>query len=83
MDVASILVKMRQPVEDFSVEVRGERAEEHPKRYTSLEVVYHLKGDLDERRWSAPSSSPRSGTAPSRRRCGRRCPSPRGYVIER
>lgn len=48
MDVLSILQKMRQPVEAFSVEVSGERAEEHPKRYTSLEVVYRLKGDLDE-----------------------------------
>lgn len=50
MDVASILLKMRQPLEAFSVEVSGERAEEHPKRFTSLEVVYHLKGELDERK---------------------------------
>ena len=50
MDVASILVKMRQPLEAFSVEVSGERAEDHPKRFLSLEVVYHLKGDLDERK---------------------------------
>jgi putative redox protein len=48
MDVLSILVKMRQPVEAFSVEVSGERAEDHPKRFLSLEVVYHLKGALDE-----------------------------------
>ena len=50
MDVASILVKMRQPLEAFRVEVGGERAEDHPKRFLSLEVVYHLKGDLDERK---------------------------------
>ena len=48
MDVLSILKKMRQPVEEFRVEVSGERAEEHPKRYTSLEVAYHVKGDVDE-----------------------------------
>lgn len=48
MDVLSILRKMRQPVEAFSVAVNGERAEEHPKRFTSLEVVYRFKGDLDE-----------------------------------
>lgn len=48
MDVLSILQKMRQPVEAFSVEVGGAQAEDHPKRYTSLEVVYRLKGDLDE-----------------------------------
>jgi putative redox protein len=50
MDVASILVKMRQPLEGFRVEVSGERAEEHPKKFLSLEVVYHLRGDLDERK---------------------------------
>jgi putative redox protein len=50
MDVVSILVKMRQPLEAFRVEVRGEKAEEHPKRFTSLEVVYHLKGALDEQK---------------------------------
>lgn len=50
MDVASILVKMRQPLEAFSVEVGGERAEGHPKRFLSLEVVYRFKGDLDERK---------------------------------
>ena len=50
MDVVSILVKMRQPVEAFRVEVSGERAEEHPKRFTSLEVVYYLTGDLDEKK---------------------------------
>lgn len=50
MDVASILVKMRQPLEAFTVEVSGERAEEHPKRFTSLEVVYRFKGDLDEQK---------------------------------
>jgi putative redox protein len=50
MDVASILVKMRQPLEAFRVEVAGERAEDHPKRFLSLEVVYYLKGDLDERK---------------------------------
>jgi putative redox protein len=50
MDVASILVKMRQPLEAFSVEVSGERSEDHPRRFLSLEVVYHLKGDLDERK---------------------------------
>jgi putative redox protein len=50
MDVISILRKMRQPVEDFRIEVRGERAQEHPKKYTSIEVVYRFKGELDEGR---------------------------------
>jgi putative redox protein len=39
---------MRQPLEDPRVEVHGEKADEHPKRFFSLEVVYYLKGALGE-----------------------------------
>jgi putative redox protein len=49
MDVISILQKMRQPLEGLRVEVRGERADGHPKRFVSTEVVYYLKGALDEK----------------------------------
>jgi putative redox protein len=48
MDVVSILQKMRQPLEGLRVEVRGEKAEEHPKRFLSLEVVYFFSGAVDE-----------------------------------
>jgi putative redox protein len=44
MDVISILRKMRQDVTDYRVEVRGERAETHPKVYTSIEVVHVVTG---------------------------------------
>jgi putative redox protein len=50
MDVVSILQKMRQPLEGLRVEVHGEQADEHPKRFISLEVVYNLSGALDERK---------------------------------
>jgi len=50
MDVVSILQKMRQPLEEIRVEVRGEKAEEHPRRFLSLEIAYHLKGALDEKK---------------------------------
>jgi len=49
MDVISILQKMRQPLEGLRVEVRSERADGHPKRFVSTEVVYYLKGALDEK----------------------------------
>ena len=48
MDVATILRKMRQPLEAFRVEVRGTDREEDPQVWTDIEVVYHLTGDLDE-----------------------------------
>jgi putative redox protein len=50
MDVVAILQKMRQPLDGLRVEVHGEKADEHPKRFVSLEVVYYLKGALDEKK---------------------------------
>ena len=40
MDVISILKKMRQDVHEFSVEISGERADEHPKVYTETTITY-------------------------------------------
>jgi putative redox protein len=48
MDVVGVLRKMRQPLEALSVEVVGEKAEEFPQEYTSMEIVYHVKGDVSE-----------------------------------
>ena len=51
MDVISILKKMRQDVHDFSVEIAGVRAEEHPKVYTEATITYIVRGkNLDEER---------------------------------
>ena len=51
MDVISILKKMRQDVHDFSVEISGLRADEHPKVYTEATITYVVKGkNLDEER---------------------------------
>jgi putative redox protein len=41
-DVVSILAKMKFPVRALSVEVTGERRSEHPKRYTSIVLTYHV-----------------------------------------
>lgn len=44
MDVISILRKKRQPVTGYEVIVRGERAEEHPRVYTSIYVEHVVRG---------------------------------------
>jgi putative redox protein len=44
-DVASILEKMRQPVKQMRVRVRGKRAEAHPKVFTEIEVMFFVWGD--------------------------------------
>ena len=45
MDVLSILQKKRQHVTGFEVEVAGEHTDEHPKRYTAMELVYVVRGE--------------------------------------
>jgi putative redox protein len=44
MDVISILLKKRQEVTDFQVHVQAERAQEHPRVFTSITVEYQLRG---------------------------------------
>lgn len=48
-DVVSILAKKRQKLEALEIEVSGERAAEPPQVWTRLEIVYKLKGTLDEK----------------------------------
>lgn len=48
-DVVSLMPKMQVELESFSMELRGERAPEHPRRWTSLHFTVHLAGKgLDE-----------------------------------
>jgi putative redox protein len=46
MDVVSILKKKKASFTDLNVNISGEQAEEHPKRYTdiNIEFVVHGKG---------------------------------------
>lgn len=45
MDVIGILRKKRQRVTSYAIELVGQRVDEHPRRFTSIEVVHHLAGD--------------------------------------
>lgn len=44
MDVVSILRKQRQDLTGYAMSVRGERAEEHPKRFVTIEVEHTFTG---------------------------------------
>jgi len=48
-DVVEILKKKRQKLEALEVEVAGERAKEPPTVWTKLEIIYRLRGKLDEK----------------------------------
>lgn len=45
MDIISILAKMKESYVGFHVELSGERAEEHPHRFTRIYVDYYLTSD--------------------------------------
>lgn len=44
MDVISILQKKREQMTAFDVQVHAERAEKHPKVFTSVAVDFHVSG---------------------------------------
>jgi len=51
MDTISILRKMRQDVTHFSVEIKGlDKAEEHPKVWKKIEVLFHVQGEVDPKK---------------------------------
>ncbi len=50
MDVLSILKKMRKELESFEIKIEADRAENHPKVFTHIRLLYILKGkDLKEK----------------------------------
>ena len=48
-DVVDILRKKRQKLVALEVEVSGERAAEPPTVWVKLEIIYRLRGQLDEK----------------------------------
>jgi len=50
MDVISILKKKRVEVTDFEVSAEIERAEQHPKIFTKIQVVYKVTGKNIDRK---------------------------------
>jgi putative redox protein len=44
IDVADILAKRRTPPERLSIEVEGERRDEHPRRFTRIRATFHVNG---------------------------------------
>ena len=49
MDIVSILKKKKQNIKDYRVNVTGERAEDHPRVFTKISIIYEIKGEnIDE-----------------------------------
>lgn len=43
-DVISILLKKRQDVTDYKVEIEGERVDEHPRKFTKFHIHHIVSG---------------------------------------
>lgn len=50
VDVASILLKMKEPLAGLEVSAEYERAENHPRVYTRIHLKYTATGPLDPRK---------------------------------
>ncbi|WP_026905808.1 OsmC family protein [Paucisalibacillus globulus] len=48
IDIISILTKMRLNPTSFQMDISGDRADEHPKKFTKVNIHYALQGDLPE-----------------------------------
>ncbi|HYK71957.1 MAG TPA: OsmC family protein [Pseudoneobacillus sp.] len=48
IDIISILQKMRLQPTSFQMDVEGDRAADHPKRFTNIKIHYALEGELPE-----------------------------------
>ena len=44
VDVVLVMEKKRVNVTDFQINISGTRADEHPKRYTHIQIEYVLTG---------------------------------------
>jgi len=44
-DVASILIKMREPLRRFEIDLKAENAQEHPKVFTKIHITYKFWGE--------------------------------------
>ncbi len=44
VDVEIILKKMKVPVENIEIDIETERADNHPKVYTKIDMTYHFYG---------------------------------------
>ncbi len=45
LDIVSMAEKMRIDLKGFDIRIDAEVAEEHPKQYTSMKVIYEFEGD--------------------------------------
>ncbi|GGA81695.1 OsmC family protein [Ornithinibacillus halotolerans] len=48
IDIVSILTKMRHTPTSFQMNIAGDRADDHPKKFTKITIHYAIEGDIPE-----------------------------------
>ena len=82
MDVISILKKKRQEISDFQVTVETERADQHPKVFTSAVIEYHVAGkDIAENAVSRAMELSADAYCPAQAMIGKLIPLTLKYYI--
>uniref|UniRef100_A0A7V3ZUR1 OsmC family peroxiredoxin n=1 Tax=candidate division WOR-3 bacterium TaxID=2052148 RepID=A0A7V3ZUR1_UNCW3 len=49
MDIVSILNKKRENLKDFLIEIVGERANEHPKRFVKIDIKFKINKEVNQK----------------------------------
>ncbi|MEO0097906.1 MAG: OsmC family protein [candidate division WOR-3 bacterium] len=49
MDIVSILKKKREDLKDFSIEITGERTQEHPKRFVKIDIKFRINEEVNKK----------------------------------
>jgi putative redox protein len=49
MDIIHVIQKGRYPLQAMTVTFNGERAAESPRRFVSMEIVFHITGQVEDR----------------------------------
>lgn len=49
-DVASILLKQRQPMQSLEVSCRGEQQPDPPRAFTQIHLHYEVKGEVEKKK---------------------------------
>lgn len=64
MTIVSLLQKMKIQFDDFVVKAKADIAEEHPKIFTSIHIIYEVYGEVEGSKLKRASELAESGYCP-------------------
>jgi putative redox protein len=49
MDVVHVIQKGRHPLQAMTVKLKGQRAADHPRRFVSMAIEFHITGQMEDK----------------------------------